>query len=638
MSVGIVGGLALGCREALLTLAANAFIQPEQYFSIYVATPVLAWMVLGMLLMIPCAIAIAAARRVDATRALPLYATIFAFFGASSVTVPQVPALNARLADVGVHLQRPIQFILWALALGISAAAALIVGAAIEWYASRVRHPLRGATRVAVVILLVTLWPVGRFFASDWKWRPSAPPVTAAAPAQPNVVLISIDTLRADHLGSYGNTERLTPRLDDFAENGVLFEHTITSSPWTLPAMASLFTARYPRAHGTGAITNRRDPLGRSALRPNSWTLATALHTRGYRTHAIVTNPYLALRYGLGQGFDTYENVSIESEVFLAFGNTTALRLLTWLRPEIAIGDRGATVSRRARQWLDRLPDDRPFFLWVHYIDPHPPYSRAGATRHKSFRGDILFEPGPNNSEEITLTSPDVARLRSGEIRLSAVQKEAVRDLYRAEVGSVDEAVGAVLDTLDQHHLRDRTLVVCVADHGEEFWEHGGVEHGHTVYDELVHVPLLMRWPDHLPAGARIDGLTRITDVAPTILDLVSAPIPSGLDGDSLMPLVHGAPAAARAALTENLLFAEERIGLRTSQYTYVRWDDGKEEVYDRAADPHERHDLAVVGATLLPLRQLYAQVVPDSRVADVHAPPLDGGTAEALRALGYAR
>jgi arylsulfatase A-like enzyme len=191
-------------------------------------------------------------------------------------------------------------------------------------------------------------------------------------------LLISIDTLRAEHLGCYGDGHGLTPHLDRLAAQGTLFEHAITSSPWTLPAMASLFTGLYPSRHGAGEITNRRDPLGRSPLPPNTRTLTSVLSEAGYRTHASATNPYLALRYGFGEGFETYENVTIESEAFLSFEKTTAVRLLKWIKPEWITGDRGETVSARAHSWLQNYDRSRPFFLWLHYVDPHPPYSRPG--------------------------------------------------------------------------------------------------------------------------------------------------------------------------------------------------------------------------------------------------------------------
>ena len=639
LSVALVGGTLLGAREGLLTLNANSFVQPGQYFFAYLAVPILLWMALGGLLLLPVGLLRGlSTSSVDTGRSLPLYAVVLGFAGALSIVGPSVARLTGDLREVGFEVGRAGFLALWLATLVLAGGIAAGCGAAAAWYAARTPMPLRHGTRAALLVGVLCLWPLGRFLATDWTW-PRADGAREAAPtAEPNVVLISIDTLRADHVGSYGSPYGLTPSLDRLATEGVVFQHTTTSSPWTLPAVGSLMTGLYPRHHGAGAVTNRRDPLGRSALPEGSWTLAGALRARGYRTHAIVTNPYLALRYGLGRGFEGYENLTIESEFFLAGRDTTAVRLLNWLAPEVVIGDRGDTVSQRATRWLERAGPGRPFLLWLHYIDPHAPYSRAGATRHKSFRSDSLLGTEHTAATRFTVTSPDVARLRSGEIRLSDDQKEAVRALYRDEVASVDAAVGRVLDALDRLGLRERTLVVCVSDHGEEFWEHGGVEHGHTVYDELVQVPLIMRWPGHLPAGTVVGAVTRTTDIAPTVLELLGIPASQPFDGLTLLPLLRGEETAARVALVENLLFADARVGLRTPDGKYVRWDTGKEEAYDLAADPREQRDLAGVPPVLGPLRELHAQVEPGlaERSLAASAVPSRGSSSAALRILGY--
>jgi arylsulfatase A-like enzyme len=649
-SVGLIGGFVLGCREALVSLQANAAVQPGDYLLVYLSVPILAWITLGPVVLLPVAIVLAIQGRTPERRgALELYAAALAFAGVLSIAAPLATSGSASLRAVGLPAGLGLHLLFYAVALVLAGAAAVITGAALRTYAAVVERCLPYATRAVGALTVILLVPVVQFFAADWKWDLRA--ARAAVPAlagQPNVLLISIDTLRADHLGNYGDRHGLTPNLDRLAREGVAFTQAITSSPWTLPAMASLFTAQYPRHHGAGSITNGRTPLGRSGLPPKTWTLTQALQGAGYRTHAIVTNPYLALRYGFGEGFDTYDNITVESEAFVSFSHTTALRVLSWAWPQIVVGDRGSTVSRRADALLRRLggsPADRragaPFFLWLHYIDPHPPYSRPDAARHKSMRGDMVLESGDGSGVTgVGTTSPDVARLRSGEIRLGAKEKEAVHDLYRAEVRSVDDTVGQVLATLDRDGLGDRTLVVVVGDHGEEFWEHGGVEHGRTVYDEVARVPLVMRWPGHLPAGKRVDALARITDVTPTILDLLGLATPAGRDGETLLPLVHGEQSTPHVALIENMLFSEERVGMRTADRKYVLWENGKEEVYDLSTDPGERVDLAGLGGTLSPLRQLYAQLNHASPVpiAVVSQAKPEAGAAEALRALGYLR
>jgi arylsulfatase A-like enzyme len=623
-AVGLVGGSVLGMREALVTLEANAFVQPTQYLAAYVAVPILGGMLLGTLLLVPVALAVALrARPSGGVRSLPVYAAVLGTAAAFSMTAPRAAEVIMRLRAVGADVGAAA-FVPWVLALLLPLAAGVALGAAAAWWGERAAAPLAAAARIVAVLGLVLLWPVARFVATDWKWSVPArgePP----APGMPNIVLISIDTLRADHVDP-----TLTPNVARLGAEGVVFRHAITSAPWTLPAVASLHTALSPRRHGAGAITNRRDPLGRAALSPDAWTLANALEAQGYRTEAIVTNPYLALHYGLGRGFDRYENLTIESEFFLAARETTPVRLLAWLAPRLIVGDRAERVSARAVRAVAAGEPDRPFFLWLHYVDPHPPYENDATAEHKSFRGDSLF--GARLLSDATLASPDPARLRSGELRPGPAEKAAIRALYAAEVARVDAAIGTVLETLDRRGLRERTLVVAVADHGEEFWDHGGVEHGHSVYDEVVRVPLIARWPGHLPAGTVVDALVRMVDVAPTVLDLLGLPPPPGADGSSVLPLVTGVEPDARVATTENMLFAEERLGVRTRTRKYVSWENGKEEVYDLVRDPAERVDLAGVARERRRGRRLIAHVPPSSTEAS--APPATH--AAALHALGY--
>jgi arylsulfatase A-like enzyme len=463
------------------------------------------------------------------------------------------------------------------------------------------------------------------------------------ASAEYSVVLITIDTLRADRLAAWGGADSLMPRLDALARDGVSFTNAITPSPWTLPAVASIFTGLLPRNHGAGRSLHAFDPLNCSPLPDQVWTLTQALHQQGYVTQAFVTNPYLSMRYGAGNGFDRFENVTMESEAFLALERTLVFRLLTAVWPSVVIGDIGETVTRRALPWLERHRTEK-FFLWLHYLDVHAPYGDPRAVGHKSFRGELL---GRGTLRGLVGLNPDgdlgdrfvpIARLRSGEIRLTPRQRKQLVALYDAGIRYEDEQIRRVLDELDRLGLREDTLVIVVSDQGEEFWEHGGVEHGHTVYDELLRVPLIMRWPGRLPAGKRVEAVARLTDIAPSVLDLLGFEPPAGLDGATLAPLVEDRDAARRVAVAENLLFAEERVALRTQDRKYIRWANGKEEMYDLTNDPRELRDLAGSDETLQPLRELYAAVV-GNRAGPVGAsvPGSDPRTENALRALGYA-
>jgi arylsulfatase A-like enzyme len=195
--------------------------------------------------------------------------------------------------------------------------------------------------------------------------------------------------------------------------------------------------------------------------------------------------------------------------------------------------------------------------------------------------------------------------------------------------------VGRVLDELAARDLANQTIVVCVSDHGEEFWEHGGVEHGHTLYDELLRAVLVIRWPGHLPAGRRVTSVVSTVDVAATLRDLAGIADASPTDGVSLRAVMHGEQPRNRALLSENILFGEERVAIRTDTTKLIRWENGKEEAYDLVRDPQERRDLAGVETFVAPLRAELAEL--ERTMAPSVSPVATAPVAAAgLRALGY--
>jgi arylsulfatase A-like enzyme len=621
-------------RESLAAVDRNAFSFSSEYVWLYAIVPIQLWVLLALILTAPLAVVVALFDRAAGMgRGLWRYAALLGAAGVFSALFQAGNAAERRLAQVGVH-GWPVDVLLFALIAAGTVAGAGVFAAAAAWYEPRSTAPLRRMAAASLALCLAGMVPAGRFLAREASPTPTVAK-GAPRPGAPNVLIVSIDTLRADALGSYGNPSGLTPNLDAFAAGGVRFDQAFSSSSWTLPAIASLFTGLNARNHGAGWVTDPRDPLARAPLPGDLWTITAMLRREGYETAAVVTNPYLALRYGFGAEFDRYVNLTIAGEIYAAFEETSLVRFATWMAPALGPGDRGRQVSAAAARWLEARPRDRPFYLWVHYIDPHAPYCPGQGMRLNSFRGDsLLASDGTVPCGDM----PDIARLRSGEARPDAAQKRAIRALYDGEVAEVDAAVGSLLQAVDRMNLTDSTLIVMLSDHGEEFWEHGGVEHGHTVYDEVVRIPLLVRWPKRLPAGAAIDGPVRIADVAPTIGDLLDLPVPAGIDGMSLLPAMESGRAPANGvALMENMHFAEERVGLRTDAHKYVRWAIGKEEAYDLRADPGERVDLAGVPSVVEPLRRTLDRIVAEkpARPSSTSVRP-DPATAEALRALGY--
>jgi arylsulfatase A-like enzyme len=324
----------------------------------------------------------------------------------------------------------------------------------------------------------------------------------AGLPA-PNVLLITVDTLRPDRLSSYGYAGHRTPGIDALAAEGALFENAFTDAPWTTPAMATVMTGTYPTRHGFRSTNVHR-------LGPEQLTLAEMLRDRGYATAAFVGSFPLDSIYQLDQGFDVYDDEftlpilkypdldpeHVESE----FKQSPEEQRLFALEKAVNDSRRSdAEVTDAARAWLERGPEP-PFFLWVHYFGPH--------------------------------TKPDWTIPKADRIRRQFAG-------YLPDVLEVDRAVGRLLAAFDAEPLRERTLVVFHADHAESLGEQGYVGHGMRLNDATMRIPLILRYPPRVPAGVRSQALARNVDILPTVLDAVGAPAPDFLSGESLLPLVE---------------------------------------------------------------------------------------------------
>jgi len=349
-----------------------------------------------------------------------------------------------------------------------------------------------------------------------------------ARPSVRNVLLISIDTLRADHVGAYGFPRPTTPHIDALARDGVLFKDVHTPVPMTLPAHASLLTGTLPPTHGLRDNLLNRLPEGTP-------TLATMLARRGLATGAIVSSFVLDRRFGTAQGFESYDD-----------------RFPAAARKGDLSERKGDETARAAAAWLG-AHRDRPFFLWVHFYDPHEPY-----------------EP----------PEPFASRWKD--------------DPYDGEVAFADECVGRLLGELRRLQLYDSTLIVLTGDHGEMLGEHGELNHGFFIYEGALRVPLVVRVPGAAPRQADVPA--SLIDVVPTVLAQVGAEVPREVQGLDLSPWLRGRgagggrPLYAETVTPTRYYGASSLLGVIADGWKYI--ETTRPELYDLRRDPKEEVNL----------------------------------------------
>lgn len=397
------------------------------------------------------------------------------------------------------------------------------------------------------------------------------------APPGPNVLLVVMDTTRADRCSFLGHDRATTPRLEEFARDATVFEECWSPSPWTAPAHASLFTGLLQRNHG---LHNGRT----LHLDQERTTLAELLRAGGWRTGCFTNNPFVSPDHGLTQGFET-----------------TDLRFRDDARPyPWAPATHDAVLA-----WIDRVAEEgRPFFAFVNDMEPHAPYSPPEAVEARFLPPDV---PAWAAARARTLAFPETLAIGLGHVPLEPEAARAMRALYDAEVATVDEALGTLLDGLRQRGLLDRTLVVVTSDHGEGLGDHGWIEHATFLWRELLRVPLIVRLPGTFDGGRRVKDVVRLEDVLPTVLEACRVKPPSGLDGVPLTRDLRGRVALgsenATSAMADTArghfpgIDVSPLLKNRRSAYD-GRWhlvvsEGGRPYLFDVAADPAEQRNVA---------------------------------------------
>jgi len=474
------------------------------------------------------------------------------------------------------------------------AVAGVLLLASAAWVA---RGPRRSGALAAG-----TVAAVGALALAALPWATSARPSSG----RPNGILIVVDALRADALGIAGYSRPTTPNLDALAREGVWFSQAVTQATFTKASIASLFTGLVPHHHGVyeGNLADRDDRITSDVLRADTPTLATRLARAGWTTVAFVQQAHLASYMGFGRGFAAYHEGQ----------------------------GRLPRINDRFVGWLERHGRIGPFWAYVHYIDLHDPY-------HPAPPWDRAFGDGPNPYAKCPTTSwkECLEGINSGAIRLDDAELARLRQLYDGLVASIDAEIGRLVARLRELGLYDDTLIVVTADHGDGFLEHGFISHSTLPYDELARVPLIVKLPRGGRAGVRVDAQVRLIDVKPTVLEALGAPVPDGLDGTSLVPMIDVVgPGPGRIAVTEY----DGGLAVRTPTAKLLFGLDGRRECYDLTADPAERTNLWPACPAEIPELERTARQAIGARLAREKGPRIevDPRTIEELRSLGYVR
>ena len=399
-------------------------------------------------------------------------------------------------------------------------------------------------------------------------------------PERPNVLLITLDTTRADRLGCYGRASAHTPALDGLAADGVRFTRAFCNVPLTLASHATIMTGLYPPEHGCRVN-------GLKAISAGAPLLAETLSARGYDTAAFVAAVVLDPRFGLNRGFDVYDGYRMPG----AIDPRDELALIRYRR--------GNEVADAALAWL-KGRSRKPFFCWVHFFDPHRPY--------------YLDEP---------LDPPDPARA------------------YELAIGFMDRQVARLLAHLREDGLLDKTIVIAVGDHGEGLGQHGEDEHGLLLYDEATRVPLIVRPPGGRAGGTVSDAAVSSVDIAPTLLDLLRVKASAPFSGRSFVPALRGENLPEVPVYIETRFPSTEYgwsplAGMLRGNWKYIRAP--REEIYDLQRDPGETNSLAAgASAELQGLRQALAEMERRMKPRAAAVVKLDAASRRALESLGYA-
>jgi arylsulfatase A-like enzyme len=445
----------------------------------------------------------------------------------------------------------------------------------------------------AGLTLVVLLMNLSRTATNLGKAESTPPPQNRlVSPDTPNVLLITLDTLRADHVSSYGYARQTTPNLDKLASEGVLFENAFATASWTLPSHASMMTGRYTYEHRAGG----------SPLNKQFPTLAEALSSLGYATAGfIANNEYCSAKTGLSRGFSTYEDhfSNVPDMIRQTYYGKLIMSGLPFIGYYDLPGRKNASeVNREFFNWLG-TNRGTPFFAFLNYFDVHDPYIAPASYQRK-----FAAQPTKGNLVNSLLFPRDF----TGGRRLSDQEVQAYKDAYDECLAYLDNQLGLLLDRLKVLGLLDKTLIIVTSDHGESFGDHSFYGHGNNVYRNLIHVPLIIRYPSKVPTKFRVSEAVGLQAIPASVLNLVGFDSQSTFPGTSISHFWSQGLGNSREA--KSLAFAESLKGivhnpayplgrrgitksLTSSKWNLILHEEGDIELFEVDRDPEELYNQA---------------------------------------------
>lgn len=448
----------------------------------------------------------------------------------------------------------------------------------------------------------------------------------APSKPRPNVILVVVDALRADHLGSYGFDGDVSPNIDALADESVLFERCIAGSPWTSPSVATMFTSLHLQNHCAGLGNNQfceeaADSDEWSTLSGEAITMAEIYRLAGYETVGFVGNYILKSKFGFAQGFDLF----IEPE---------------GVKRHVAEDE---LMFQAARRWLHERRSEKPFFLYLHLMDVHAPY-RVNPDDLAAIRGSTsLGSDRPLTAEEVEARPGHLGALIRWPDEETSARLLPWREAYAAGVRRLDRRLGLFFEHLNEQGLFENSILVFTSDHGEEFLEHGAWEHGRTLYETALHVPLLIRLPGLEDGARRFASTVSLVDLLPTLLGacgIVLDRLP--MQGRNLVPLLSDpASQEPRWAFATGIPERPSRVAAQDDRLKLILdLEDGSSALYDLAADPRELRDLSASQPDLLRAARgkidEHLEVLRDYPSYRPVRTTLDEQDRERLRSLGY--